>query len=122
MANEVTIAVSLQINKNGVLQQLAKTVNRDLAGNNQISNVQTIGTSAEILVIGDLANIARLAIVHLGTTENPVAISLESDGSAPFASLASGDALYVPLPAATTQIYAKATGGNADIAILACEA
>ena len=121
MANEVSINVSLQINKNGVLQQLSRNITRDMAGVNQISNVQTIGTSAELLVIGDLANINHLAIVHLGTTENPVAISLESDGSSPFANLVSGDILYMPLPAATTQIYAKATGGTSDIAILACE-
>ena len=121
MANEVTISVSLQINKNGVLQQLAKTVNRDLSGNNQISNVQTIGTDAEILSIGDLGNINHLAVVHLGTTENSVEISLENDASNPFANLAPGDVLYLPLPAATTQIYAMATGGTADLAILACE-
>lgn len=121
MSNEVTASVSLQINKNGVLQQLAKVVNRDLSGNNQISNVQTIGTDAELLVIGDLANIAHLAVVNLGTTENPVALSLEADADPAFASLPPGGIAYIPLPAGVTQVYAKATGGNADIAVLACE-
>lgn len=120
MANEVTAVVSLQISKNGVLQQLSKTVNRDLAGSNQISNVQTIGTSAELLTISDLGNIARLAVMNL-SVEFPVALGLDVDADPAFALLQPGDMCYIPCPAALTQIYAKATGGNADIAFLACE-
>lgn len=119
---EVSATISLRIAKNGIAQELTKTLVSDMAGNNQISNVQTIGLAAEVLQIGDLANLQHLAAINLETSENPVVLSLEDDGTLPFAELKPGAACYFPLPAGITQVYAKATGGPADLAILACEA
>jgi len=54
MANEVSISVSLAISKLGATNILSRSYTRDLAEANQLSDVQTIGTTPELLSIVDL--------------------------------------------------------------------
>ena len=118
MANEVTIAVSLGISKSGVTAARAKTVQRDLTGSHQISQVQTIGSSAELIVFGDLGNVAHVALHNLGDT-NAVTISLDSGATDVVCVLAPGDIAYLPGSAST--LYAKTATGSSDLAVVACE-
>lgn len=116
--NEVTIAVSLGINKSGVASSLSRTLQRDLSGSNQISQVQTIGTSKELLVIGDLGNVAHIALSNIGET-NSIAISLDNAGVNVICTLAPGAVAY--LPATSSTLYAATDAGSSDLAVVACE-
>lgn len=72
-----------------------------------LSNLQTIGTSAEALVVGDIGTPGWLAGINTDPT-NYVDLSLVSDGSTPFAKVLPGQPFLVPC--ATKVIYAKANG------------
>lgn len=118
MANEVTISLSLGINKSGVASSLSHALQRDLTGANQISQVQSLTTDEEAIIFGDLGNVAHLALRNL-SADNPVVISLDDQGADILCTLAPGDVAYLPAPSAT--LYAKASTATADLAVVACE-
>ncbi|MEM9354586.1 MAG: hypothetical protein AAGB04_00090 [Pseudomonadota bacterium] len=56
MANEATLSINLQFSKGGKSASMrAGGLQVDVAGTKYIQNVQTIGTSAEAIDLGDIA-------------------------------------------------------------------
>jgi len=54
MADELTLRVSLSFEKTGRLAELLLgPLKRDVAGNKPLSNVQSVGTAEEAIVVGD---------------------------------------------------------------------
>jgi hypothetical protein len=90
---------------------LAETPAADAA----IENLQTVGTSAEALVVGDIGTPGWLCGVNTDAT-NYVDLSLASDGSAPFAKVKAGQPFC--LPVATKVIYAKANTAPVNLLYL----
>jgi len=125
MADEIRIALSFQANK-GIQAGLNINVSRDLAGTNLLSAIQTVGTSAEAINIGDASGAKHMALQNLG--QYPIDISIDSEGTDIFATLeiqpngktGGGDPLYIPCKSGVTY-YAKATGGSSDMAVAVCE-
>lgn len=70
-----------------------------------VSNDQLVGTDAEALVVGDIGTAGWFAALN-NDAENFVVISLNNDGSAPFAKLRPGQ--FCVLPVGTKTLYAKA--------------
>ena len=67
MASEINIQGRLQVAKNGTTASGYKSVNLDLAGSHYVANVQSVGTSAEVLALQDLANL-RYAYLYNAST------------------------------------------------------
>ena len=65
MANVATLVVSLAFGKGNISTRpiASGSVARDVAGSRAIYNVQTVGTSAEAVLLGDVGT-PGLAIVH----------------------------------------------------------
>ena len=119
MANEIQVQASLQASKNGVSVQNTGNKTHDMAGDQMLSNVQIIGTSAEALVLGDVSTIGYVFLKNLDSV-NFVQIALDSGVSTGiFAKIvAGGIALF---PAATATMYAKADTANVNLLVQAVE-
>lgn len=85
MANEITKTTRLTWSKSGaeIIGSVSETIDQD--GENAIENVQTIGTSSEAIVIGDVTGSAHLMFKNLLpaysslTTEEKAGYSSQAD-------------------------------------------
>lgn len=121
MANEISISLSMQARKGKVTAAMnTGALGASMAGNNLIGHVQEIAAVAEPLDLGDVVGAQLLAVRHAGDA-GTVALSMQADGSNPFATLAvGGPPALLPTPAAT--IYAKASAGTIPVEVVAAEA
>ncbi|PTY03901.1 hypothetical protein DB346_02985 [Verrucomicrobia bacterium LW23] len=126
MADESSLSINWQARK-GINIQLNASYTRDIAGNNLLSAIQTIGTSAVAIAIGGASAAGHLALQNLGAY--PIDVAIDSEAADAFATLApqpngktgGGDALYIPCKAGVVY-YVKATGGSSDLAVAVSEA
>lgn len=104
----MTLNVAVRLTVSGADDALSITppaLTETPAAEAAIKNLQTIGTSAEALVVGDIGTGRWLAGKNTDAT-NYVELSLASDGSTPFAKIRPGQPFLIPI--ATKVIYAKA--------------
>lgn len=119
MANEITIAVSISATKNGATVASSYSGNATLAGDEMLTNVQTIGTSAEAVVVGDLATAGYAFFKNMDAT-NFVELALDSGVSTQiFSKLLPGEVSLIKLK--TTTIYAKADTASVKLLVTAME-
>lgn len=68
MANEITISASIRYSKAKASAGLATTYNADQTGDKYEAGVQTVGTSEENLVKGDVGTIGWVALRNMDAT------------------------------------------------------
>ena len=119
MANEIYVSVSAQASKGGAAVNNSGSQTATMSGDQMVTSVQSVGTSAEALVFGDVTTIGYVLLKNLDAT-NFVEIALDSGVSTQkFAKLlAGGVALF---PASTATIYAKADTGAVNLLVQAIE-
>lgn len=118
MANELTIRASLSFEKGGSLvEMLLGPLDRDVAGTNVLRNRQSIGTSEEALVVGDVAPGGYFIAVNRDAT-NCVTIRAGS-GLADLVRLKPGDfCMFRVNDAATLYAQANTAAVELDYAIV----
>lgn len=90
-----------------------------MAGDQMISNVQIVGTSAEAIVLGDVSTIGYIMLKNMDAT-NFVEIALDSGVSTQkFSKIPAGG--FAIFPASTATMYAKADTANVNLFVAAIE-
>ena len=108
MSNELTITSGWGYAKGGRNRTLvATTVNEDVSGTGVADSTQTIGTSAESLVLGDVSAPGFAYFKNLDPT-NFVEIGYDIGGFQPFLKLEPGQFAYCYIATAAATIQAKA--------------
>ena len=119
MANEINVACSLSGSKGGATVTASGTKTADMAGDQMITNVQIVGTSAEALVLGDVSTIGYVMLKNLDAT-NFIEVALDSGVSTQkFAKLLAGDIML--FKASTATMYVKADSGACNLQVTAVE-
>jgi hypothetical protein len=119
MANEVTLTAGLSVTKDGTTLQGYVNKQITMSGTPKISNTQTIGTTTEQLVLGDIASMGYLYLKNLDST-NFVEIGLSTpvSGANAMIKLLPGEAAIIPTR--QTTIYAKADTAAVALEVVAC--
>jgi hypothetical protein len=119
MANEIGVSASIAASKGGATISASGTDTADMSGDQMIANVQSVGTSAEALQLGDVSTIGYLFLKNMDAT-NYVEVALDSAVSTQiFAKLLAGDVTLVK--AATATLYAKANTAAVNLYVAATE-
>ena len=119
MANEISLSVGFSASKGGVtVRAPSGGITRNMAGTEMISNVQSVGTSAEALQLGDVTTIGYLVVKNLDATNFVEIDSANTFDKFPQKLLA-GD--QVVLRPQTATIHVKANTAAVDIAVTAVE-
>lgn len=109
MADELTLNLKIKYDKNGISDSRSFSDTVDVTGSGTIGGVQTIGTTEEALVVGDVATLGYARFLNIDAT-NYVTIGNYTGGTYyPVLKLKPGEAAVCRLAAAT--IYAKANTG-----------
>lgn len=119
MANEIQLAASLQVSKNGATASGTYSGTITMAGNNLISNVQEIGTSNEAIQLGDVTATGMCVMLKNLDATNYVEIFSDSGNTNLISKLAAGMPCIL-WPNAV--IYARANTAGISLAVVACEA
>jgi hypothetical protein len=119
MANSISVNAQLVLNlaAGGSISGTASQTNSQ-TGTHGIENVQNIGTTAEALVLGDLANAAFVLFKNLDATNYVEVDAASAMTSFPQKVLPGG---FILLSPETITIYAKAHTAACDCLIVACE-
>lgn len=122
MANEVTIAVSLSASKGGaIVNPGTKTKQLTMAGSNMLQNTVSVGTSSELLSLGDISGAPSAVMITNLDATNYVLISGETGFTAVMQmKLLAGETVLIKPLAAT--LYAKANTAACLIQVVAVEA
>jgi len=112
MANEIQVSTSLNVTKSGATSAGSRTESITMAGDQHISNVQSVGTSWEAIQVGDVSTIGYVYARNQDST-NYVELALANDGSQVFAKLIAGNACC--FPASTATMYAKANTAACNV-------
>lgn len=118
MANEISATVSLYASKSGVVATAASTLNSTMAGDQMITNVQIVGTGAELLVFGDVLTIGYLYLKNLDAT-NYVTVDITSDFSSWPQIILPGESIL--LKPGDVNIYAKSSASTCNVLTVAIE-
>lgn len=119
MANEITVAASISVVKNGAVVSAAQSKTADMSGDQTMSTVQIVGTSAEALTLGDVSTIGYVFLKNMDPT-NYIEVALDSGVSTQvFAKLLAGDITLIK--ASTATIYVKANTNPCNLLIAATE-
>lgn len=122
MANEVTMSVALSASKNGaIVNPGAKTKLLTMSGSNMLQNTVSVGTSSQLLSLGDISGApSAIMITNLDST-NYVLISGETGFTAVMQiKILAGETILITPLAAT--FYAKSDTAACLIQIVAVEA
>lgn len=119
MASEIQVSATLNASKNGASIAGSGSKVIDMSGDQMLSNVQIVGTSAEAILVGDVSTIGYVYLKNMDST-NFVEIALDSGVSTQkFAKLLAGQiALF---PASTATLYAKADTASVNLYVAICE-
>jgi hypothetical protein len=113
MANELTISQALSYSKsNDTNKALSFSDNVDVSGSLRHGGVQTIGTSEESLVLGDVSSVGWVTVKNLDDTNFVQIAALPSENFT--IRLKAGEACM--FRAAGNAIYAKADTASVKIA------
>lgn len=119
MAGEITQQISLQVTKNGATATMQTSTRIDMTGNNFTNATQLIGTTAELILLGDIVSApGQLSIKNLDAT-NFVEIGGDSGLTVFKLKIKAGEAQLISPNSAT--IYAKADTASVRIQILAID-
>lgn len=120
MSNEIQKSIYLSVTKSGQTNTLSHANhNITMAGDEMISNVQTIGESAwELVSFGDCASIGECALKNLDAT-NFIELALDDAGASKIAKLLASRSACIPF--SSTTIYAKADTAACKLSVVACE-
>jgi hypothetical protein len=119
MANEITISATLSASKNGAQVTSTASTLVSMSGDEMLTNVQNVGTSAEAVTVADLDTAGYAFFKNMDAT-NFVEIALDSAVSTQvFCKLLAGEFSLIKLK--TTTIYAKADTGAVNLLVTACE-
>ena len=119
MANEITQNITLQVTKNGETTSLAHSKRVTQTGDDYTKKTQNIGTSAELVDLGDITGApGQLVIKNLDAT-NFVEIGGDSGLTVFKLKILAGEALLISPSSAT--IYAKADTAACRVSIFAIE-
>jgi len=120
MANEITQTVNLTVSKNNASSSFSCIKRIDMTGSAITQATQSIGTTAEVLALGDIVTApGNLAIKNLDST-NYIEIGGDSGLTVFKVKLLAGQSLIFTPTSAT--IYAKANTAAVLIQALAIEA
>lgn len=121
MANEVTKNTNIQVSKSSAGIQIFRSFadQADMAGNHFNWKIQTVGTSAEAVDIGDIGTVGQVVAFNQDGT-NYVELSTASDGTGPLARIPAGK--HVSFYASTNTFYAKAHTASCLVEFLIVEA
>lgn len=110
MANEITVNHTLRYSKNGISLNRSYTKQVTQTGNNYVAGVQNIGTSHELIVLGDVATPGITELLNIDST-NYVEIGIVTGGVFyPLTKLMPGEPQQFRF--GTTAPYAKANTGT----------
>lgn len=120
MANEIAATSRLSFSKGGASASFDKTVRVTMSGDDYVSATQVIGTSAELVSLGDITSApAFIAIKNLDAT-NFVTFGGDSGLTVFSLKLLPGESMLIRPTSAT--LYALADTAAVRIEILAIEA
>lgn len=117
MSDEIKFNLSVEVNKDGVPPEIFQSgeLSADMAGKRITRLAQAIALTPTALELGDLAtDEVGLAWFKNHDTENFVTLSLNADGSAPFATILAREIAFLRL--ATGTIYATADTAPVNLA------
>jgi hypothetical protein len=118
MANEISISLSLSVSKNGATASASNAIQITMSGNNFINNVQTVGTSNEAILVGDVAGGGFVYCKNTDAT-NYIEISLDNAQAQVVAKLLPGEfCIFKP---ETDTLYAKANTGPVNLQVIAMD-
>lgn len=119
MANELKQITSLIFTKGNVTASFgsANQFNRDVAGENVISNTQEIGSTAEAILLGDVSGNGMIGITNISATDVSL---LTGSGEVEFGVLKPGD--YFEWRRSTEVLKAKTASGTARVSYMAVSA
>ncbi len=120
MASEISTSASVSVAKNGASFAARASATLTQTGNVTIQNVQIIGTSAELLAMGDITGVPSALLVQNLDPTNYVEIALDSGMTQKFAKLLAGEFLLIR--PSTASNYAKANTAACNCLVLAVEA
>ena len=115
MANEITVALQMAVNKGLLTVERSITFQATLTGSAMQHGVQSIGTTKEDLVLGDVATPGFMALRNLDAT-NYVAYGADADS--PFGILKAGEGCILRLAAAPVSIKANTAAVNVEYWVL----
>jgi hypothetical protein len=120
MANEISQRIALSVTKNGATASFSANTRITMAGDDYMTGTQNIGTTAEVIALGDITGApSQIAIKNLDAT-NFVEIGGDSGLTVFKLKIRPGHSQLFEPSAAT--IYAKADTAACRIQILAIEA
>jgi hypothetical protein len=120
MANEITQTIQLTATKNAATVSLSTTKRITMSGDDMVQSTQVIGTSAELLVLGDITGApSQLAIKNLDAT-NFVEIGGDSGLTVFKIKILPGETVLIRPTSAT--LYALADTAAVRVQIVAIEA
>lgn len=117
MANEISLSINLTSDKGGASATGTLSLTQDMAGDNFIHNVQTIGTANEAVTLGDVAPGGWQFFKNLDTV-NYVEIFLDNANAQLVARLLPGEAAVFK-PAAG--VYGRANTAACNVLVLVVE-
>src|SRR5438552_1419657 len=112
MANEITAACSLNVNKVAQITSGALSKTADMSGDQMLTNVQIIGTVNEAILLGDVATVGYVLFKNMDAT-NFIQLALHASTLQVFAKLLPGDVTLIK--AGTATMYAKADTGACNL-------
>ncbi len=119
MANEIRATGNLQISKDGFTITGNNTKTITMEGTQYIGNIQSIGTSYEAVVIGDLSDVRYIYIYN--QSDNEIQVSVNPDSQS-YCQLLPKDVLLMPFSASVMPtIFLKADEAGSDVQIVAVE-
>ena len=118
MANEITTSASLTVNRSGATFTGLGVNTITQAGSPSIANTQTIGTTSEALLIGDVTAVGYWFLKNLDAS-NYVEISLQSTVTTAdaFCTLLPGECALIP--SRLEVFYAKANSAASNLLVVA---
>lgn len=120
MANEITQTIQIQAVKNGAQVSLSSTKRITMAGDEMVQSTQVIGTTAEVLSLGDITGApGQLAVKNLDA-DNFVEIGGDSGLTVFKLRLMPGESMLIRPTSGT--IYAQADTADVRVQILATAA
>lgn len=105
MANSQSIQIALNAVISGISYLQNISVSTTPAGNQALQNIQTVGTSTEALLLGDVGTIGYIIVKNTDST-NYCDVAVDNADAAPIAKILAGGIAVIPASAAT--YYAKA--------------
>lgn len=118
MANEITASVSLKFSKGGKTASVSKQgIQLTMSGTDYTRHTQTIGTSEEALVLGDVGTLGLMVVTNLDAT-NFVSIRPATGGTNTI-KIKAGETQMFRL--ATAAPFAIADTGAVEIEVLLLE-